>query len=319
MEEDNQQQKNSLMSMFSDSAKVNYQRAHAPVEVQSSKPKAPKAVIKSENPETVDENDDSKAEPAESTETDANAVEDETKNDRTLFVGNLPLSMNDKKAITRLFKTYGKIESVRIRSIPLAGAKVDRAGDQDLVKKVCANANQFGDQKHSFNAYVVFETAAAMEAALVENNKLIDTRHIRVDKVNPTLFDPNRSVFIGNLPYRIDEEEVREFFAKALPNGQADIEGIRLIRDPETLLGKGIGYLLLKEQSNVLLALRLHDVRDTVFSHSLLIYLIFYILLNLYRRIFRRNGNYESPVVPEKPRKDRMMRMPGKKGRKTRK
>jgi nucleolar protein 12 len=264
MEEDNQQQKSSLMSMFSDSAKVNYQRAHAPVEVQS-KPRAPKAVIKSENPETVDENDSNNVEPAEATEADANAVEDETKNDRTLFVGNLPLSMNDKKAITRLFKTYGKIESVRIRSIPLAGAKVDRAGDQDLVKKVCANANQFGDQKQSFNAYVVFETAPAMEAALVENNKLIDGRHIRVDKVNPTLFDPNRSVFIGNLPYRIDEEEVREFFAKALPNGQEDIEGIRLIRDPETLLGKGIGYLLLKEQSNVLLALRLHEVRETPF------------------------------------------------------
>jgi nucleolar protein 12 len=313
MEEDNQQQKNSLMSMFSDSAKVNYQRAHAPVEVQSSKPKAPKAVIKSENPETVDENDSSKAEPAET-----DAVEDETKNDRTLFVGNLPLSMNDKKAITRLFKTYGKIESVRIRSIPLAGAKVDRAGDQDLVKKVCANANQFGDQKHSFNAYVVFETATAMESALVENNKLIDNRHIRVDKVNPTLFDPNRSVFIGNLPYRIDEEEVREFFAKALPNGQADIEGIRLIRDPETLLGKGIGSLLLKEQSNVLLALRLHDVR-VAFPLSVNNFLIFYILLNLYRRIFRRNGNYESPVIPEKPRKDRMMKIPEKKDRKTRK
>ena len=45
-----------------------------------------------------------------------------------------------------------------------------------------------------------------------------------------------------------------------LPNKQHDIEGIRIIRDPETLVGKGIGYLMLKDRDSVMAALRLNGV-----------------------------------------------------------
>lgn len=48
---------------------------------------------------------------------------------------------------------------------------------------------------------------------------------------------------------------------QALPNGHDDIEAVRLVRDPETLIGKGIGYLLFKDRDSVLLALALHEVR----------------------------------------------------------
>ena len=47
---------------------------------------------------------------------------------------------------------------------------------------------------------------------------------------------------------------------QALPNGHDDIEGMRIIRDPETLVGKGIGYLLFKDRDCVLKALALHKV-----------------------------------------------------------
>jgi hypothetical protein len=43
-----------------------------------------------------------------------------------------------------------------------------------------------------------------------------------------------------------DALQLREHFAAVLPNGQDDIESVRLIRDRETLEGKGIGYLWLK-------------------------------------------------------------------------
>lgn len=45
-----------------------------------------------------------------------------------------------------------------------------------------------------------------------------------------------------------------------MPNGHDDIVGIRIIRDPETLIGKGIGYMLLKDRDAVLKALSLHGV-----------------------------------------------------------
>ena len=48
---------------------------------------------------------------------------------------------------------------------------------------------------------------------------------------------------------------------KALDGGHDDIEAVRLVRDPETLIGKGIGYLLFKDRDSVLKALSLHEVR----------------------------------------------------------
>ena len=75
--------------------------------------------------------------------------------------------------------------------------QVDDAGNQDLVRKVCANAKKFGDQKGSFNAYVVFKDEASVKSALTLNNNLVESRHIRVDKTPPTTYDPKLSVFIG--------------------------------------------------------------------------------------------------------------------------
>jgi len=64
------------------------------------------------------------------------------------------------------------------------------------------------------------------------------------------------TVFLGALPHFTDEEELRVHFSKILPNGQEDIENLRLIRDQETLMGKGIGYLLLKNQDAMIQVLQ---------------------------------------------------------------
>jgi hypothetical protein len=39
------------------------------------------------------------------------------------------------KSINKLFNQYGEVESVRLRSIPIAGTAVDQPGNQDPVKK----------------------------------------------------------------------------------------------------------------------------------------------------------------------------------------
>lgn len=176
--------------------------------------------------------------------------------ERTIFAGNLPLSAS-VKTLKKYFREFGVVESLRLRSVPIAGVAVDEKGNQNLVKKVCSNSRMFGDQKGSFNSYVVFATAEAATAALSANNRVLDGRHIRVDRVKATHFDPKLTLFLGSLPHYTDEEELRDFFAKKLPNGQDDIENLRLIRDPETLVGKGIGYLLLKNQDAIIRVLSL--------------------------------------------------------------
>ena len=181
-------------------------------------------------------------------------VNDE-KDEKTIFVGNIPLSA-DMKRLKKYFKEFGEIETIRLRSVPIAGVAVDDHGNQDLVKKVCTNTRKFGDQKGSFNAYIVFHDPACATAALTANNRMMDNRHLRVDRSNPTLFDPQLTVFLGNLPHYTDEEELRTHFAKILPNGQDDIENLRLIRDPETLIGKNIGYLLLRNHDALIQVLQ---------------------------------------------------------------
>lgn len=131
----------------------------------------------------------------------------------TIFVGNIPVT-ESVKTLAKFFKTYGEVDNIRLRSVPVAGAKVDEAGNQDLVRKVCVNAKKFGEQKGSFNAYIKFKDTASATAALAANNQLMGARHIRVDRATPTLFDTKRSVFLGGLPHYADEEDIREHFAK---------------------------------------------------------------------------------------------------------
>jgi RNA recognition motif-containing protein len=209
----------SLSSIFTESSKQLFARSFKPeefpklkiekkvIEDESSKKKRKKEKTKKILNDTPLDGDNVKNEVEIVTLPDANM-----KGSTTLFVGNIPITEN-VRSITKLFQEFGGIESVRLRSVPVAGTKVDDAGNQNLVKKVCVNALKFGDQKGSFNAYIVFSNDEAATNALQLNNRLVGGRHLRVDRSTPTLFDSNRTVFLGNLPHYADEEELREYFA----------------------------------------------------------------------------------------------------------
>ena len=228
--------------------------------------KEKRAPAEKESTPKADAGAGAEASPAKSQKT----PQSDEKDNRTVFLGNLPTS-EDIKSITKMCTEFGAVESVRLRSVPVAGTAVDEDGNQDLVKKVSIMKKKFGTQKGSLNAYVVFKELSAVTKVQAANNRLINsapdakgavkTRHMRVDLMKPTLFPPARTVFIGALPHYADEEEVRTHFANVLPNGQDDIENIRLVRDAETMVGKGIGYLLLKNRDAVMQALSLHAVK----------------------------------------------------------
>lgn len=44
---------------------------------------------------------------------------------------------------------------------------------------------------------------------------------------------------MGNLPFVVSEEEVRTHFSKF-----GTIQNVRLVRDPKTFIGKGIGFVM---------------------------------------------------------------------------
>jgi nucleolar protein 12 len=135
----------SLKTIFSDDTKSKFDRLLRPEEFQI------KARIK-KNETEADESSKKKR------KYDDMAIEKKITpappdiDDRTLFVGNIPKT-ETSNTVRKLFEQFGEIISIRLRSLPIAGTAVDDAGNQTLVKKICANKNKLGEQKGSFNAY----------------------------------------------------------------------------------------------------------------------------------------------------------------------
>lgn len=66
----------------------------------------------------------------------------------------------------------------------------------------------------------------------------------------PGVYDPQRSIFLGNLPFDADEEGIIGFVegCEHLPELKEQVEGVRVVRDIENKKGKGIAFVLLKSK-----------------------------------------------------------------------
>uniref|UniRef100_A0A0D9W1J7 RRM domain-containing protein n=1 Tax=Leersia perrieri TaxID=77586 RepID=A0A0D9W1J7_9ORYZ len=194
---------------------------------------------------------------------DEEAFDDESKLLRTVFVGNLPLKTK-RKALTKEFAAFGEVDSVRIRSVPLTDTKIPRKGA--VIK------GKINDSVDNVHAYIVFKDEQGARAALSHNMALFDGNHIRVDMACPPrkklkgegpLYDRKRTVFVGNLPFDIKDEEMYQRFCGS-SGSEGDVEAIRVIRDPESSVGKGIAYVLFKtrEAANSVCRKRDLKIRD---------------------------------------------------------
>ncbi|XP_078255230.1 RNA-binding protein 34 isoform X2 [Rhinoraja longicauda] len=169
------------------------------------------------------------------------------KSERTLFVGNLPFEYS-KEMITALFKEFGPIESVRFRSVAREEPSISR--------KLATIQRKVHPQRKNMNAYVVFRQSDAAVKALARNGCEIQYGfNIRVDLAsNWNAHDHRRSIFLGNLPYDIQENDVRDHFYEC-----GEMESVRIVRDRESGMGKGFGYVLFQNTDAVTLALELNN------------------------------------------------------------
>ncbi|XP_005993404.1 RNA-binding protein 34 isoform X3 [Latimeria chalumnae] len=147
-----------------------------------------------------------------------NQAAERIKNKRTVFVGNIPTSCT-KQMLKSIFKEFGHIESLRFRSVARA--------EPTISKKLAAIQN-----------------GMEMQSGF----------HIRVDlAAKSSMHDHKRSIFVGNLSYETEEEMLREHFSQC-----GKIVAVRIVRDRETGLGKGFGYVLFENKDAVYLALKLN-------------------------------------------------------------
>ena len=187
-------------------------------------------------------------------ESNLSAFQIRERKQRTCFVGNLPLTATPK-LLKSLFREHGKVEKVWFRSLPTTT-------DSKLPVKAQIIKKEFVEQKDNKNAYVLFETKeAADQAAKALNQREVDGKHIRVDlslkegakekESGTSSNDYDTTIFIGNLPFVVSEEDLRRHFSdiagKMTQGGEGlandGILNVRIIRDKETHLSKGIAYV----------------------------------------------------------------------------
>lgn len=177
-------------------------------------------------------------------------ADSEEKLARTIFIGNVPVACVEKeneKNLKAKFSVYGPIESMRFRSV---------AFSKPMEKKAAFLAGKLHQERDSLNAYIVFKDKEVAVKALAENGKVFLDKHLRVDMADSkSKCDNRRSVFLGNLPLSINEEKVWEYFGNC-----GEISNVRLVRDANTNMGKGFGYVEFQDSSSVSLALQLNGL-----------------------------------------------------------
>jgi len=183
---------------------------------------------------------------------------------RTLFVGNVPISVLSSKTISRKFKSHfevdsNQIESLRFRSIAVVA---------ELSKRVAVITGKISETHDTCNAYIVLTPNSSPKTlSMSTNGTLFEGKHLRVDVVGKNSDDTNdsntnkqhstkKSIFIGNLSHAIKDESLWESFSSCGP-----ISYVRVIREKGTGKGKGFGYVAFKDRSSIELALKLDGTK----------------------------------------------------------
>jgi nucleolar protein 12 len=168
----------------------------------------------------------------------------------TVFCGNLPTTVitshSTFKQLKALFSEYGKVSSIRFRSI---------AFSELLPRKVAFLQGKFHPERDTVNAYIVYSDPEAARKALALNGRVFLEKHIRIDSVaHPAPHENKKCVFVGSLPFEAEEEPLWKHFGVA-----GEVESVRIIRDRKTNVGKGFAYVQFKDASSVQNALLLNE------------------------------------------------------------
>lgn len=170
--------------------------------------------------------------------------ENDLRNRRTVFVGNLPLDAK-KESVLKLFKKHGKVEKIWERNVP-----IENESKAPIKAKVIKR--QLVDSAINKSCYLLFATEEEAQAAvLAAKGTVIGNRHLQVSLATKKDKDFKTTVFVGNVDFKADEEKLRAFFSSF-----GEVENVRLVRDSLTHKPKGFCFVHFVDKEGYLKALK---------------------------------------------------------------
>lgn len=139
-----------------------------------------------------------------------------------------------------------------------------------MPRKVAYTQKRVHSERDVLNVYIVYKDQKSVGRAVKEENgRVFLEKHLRVDRAEKRGKgegakgkgkvegpDHRRSIFVGNLAFDVEEEAVWKHF-----EGCGKIVNVRVIRDKQTNLGKGFGYVLFSDRPAVHLALQMNGMK----------------------------------------------------------
>ena len=165
--------------------------------------------------------------------------------ERTVFIANVSVKAKSSE-ITKFLKQFGKLISYRLRT---GAFKRDFSTKKEPSRKVKFLKKQYSEKRKTQHCYAVYSTPEEAEKAAIEiNGKEFLGFHLRADwEVNKgKMRDIRNTIFVGNLPFVCEEEEVRKKFEKV-----GEIKRVKVVRNNITGLGTGVGYVTFVNREDV--------------------------------------------------------------------
>ena len=168
---------------------------------------------------------------------------------RTMFVSNLPPNCTRRDLLRKFKASSHPVESARIRGAPSVsdrGVKLPEGqkGNSKMERKVLANSKDWEGNEGRVG-YVVFESVEGLQEAKGKEWRMGE-RLLYVVGVEEDVTDSaEHSVFVGNIPFGVDEETLRRH-AEDRAGGKC--LRARIVRDKESRVSKGCGYLLFESK-----------------------------------------------------------------------
>ncbi|KEG00155.1 hypothetical protein YYE_04995, partial [Plasmodium vinckei vinckei] len=180
------------------------------------------------------------------------SIDIEERNERTVFVGNIPLNdVGNFKLLKILGIKKSLVESIRFRSLPLEEkyAKNKRLGI--MLKK-------FTDVKDNKNACIRLKRKEDVSLLLNKNGTVYNGYVLRVNKFgDQSSFSRKKTVCVKNLDRSINEKDLYELFKDV-----DEIKGVRILRDLENSQSRGVAFVLFENRASVKKAINLFNGKE---------------------------------------------------------